>query len=163
MTAMDAPPPQINAGLLGRLRLTSTAREVEGREARDERIPRHPETGAESGATRLAPIWPRSAGREAAAVRRVRQADRPAHRAGLPRARLGRAMVRQPDQARLARLQADRRRAASRGQAAATPGSPSGDFREREGKHMILKEMVGHVRFELTTPSTPCWCATRLR
>jgi hypothetical protein len=29
--------------------------------------------------------------------------------------------------------------------------------RERPGK------MVGHVRFELTTPSTPCWCATRLR
>src|SRR5229473_182580 len=41
-------------GLLGCLRLTSTPREVEGREARDERIPRHPETGAEPGPTRLA-------------------------------------------------------------------------------------------------------------
>ena len=26
-----------------------------------------------------------------------------------------------------------------------------------------LRELVGTVRFELTTPSTPCWCATRLR
>src|SRR5512135_724906 len=25
------------------------------------------------------------------------------------------------------------------------------------------KTLVGTVRFELTTPSTPCWCATRLR
>src|SRR6185437_3464087 len=86
-------------------RLTSTPREVEGREARDERIPRHPETGAESGATRLAEARPRPARRQAATVRRLRQADRPAHRAGLPRARLGRAMVRQPDEARLAGVQ----------------------------------------------------------
>jgi CBS domain-containing protein len=36
-------------------------------------------------------------------------------------------------------------------------------LRARRQQADFYRKMVGHVRFELTTPSTPCWCATRLR
>ncbi len=58
----------------------------------------------------------------------------------------------------------DRSGGASRLAALAATGGGRGFGGCRTGGwHLGLRELVGTVRFELTTPSTPCWCATRLR